>query len=67
MAGEVYAFTCAFDASFIIKHDFERIYNQHLPLVLLTFSKQMSYVITRASHTTEKRLTIDVAAPREAL
>ena len=66
MAGEVYAFADAFDAAFIIKHDLERIYDQHLPLVMLTDSKQMFDVITRASHTTKKRLMIDVAAAREA-
>ncbi len=66
MAGEVYAFADAFDTAFILKHDLERIYHQHLPLVMLTDSKQMFDVITRASHTTEKRLMIDVAAAREA-
>ena len=66
MAVEVYALADAFDAAFIIKHDLERIYDQHLPLVMLKDSKQMFDVITRASHTTEKRLMIDVAAAREA-
>ena len=66
MAVEVYAFADAFDAAFIVKNDFERIYDQHLPLVMLTDSKQTFDVITRASHTTEKRLIIDVAATREA-
>jgi len=33
---------------------------------MLTDSKQTSSVITRATHTTEKRLNIDVAAAREA-
>jgi len=66
MAGEVYVFADAFDAAFIIKHDLERIYDQLLPLVMLTDSKQMFDVIIRASHTTEKRLMIDAAAVREA-
>lgn len=66
MAGEVYAFTDAFDAAYIIKHDLELIYRQHLPLIMLTDSKQMFDVVTRASHTTEKRLMIYVAAAREA-
>lgn len=66
MAGEIYAFADAFDKAFVIKYDLERIYRQHLPLVMLTDSKQMFDVITRASHTTEKRLMIDVAAAREA-
>lgn len=66
MAGEIYAFADAFDEAFIIKYDLERIHRQYLPLVMLTDSKQMFDVITRASHTTEKRLMIDVAAAREA-
>lgn len=66
MAGEVYAFADAFDAAFIIKHDLEFIYRQHLPLLMLTDSKQTFDVVTRASHTTERRLMIDVAAAREA-
>lgn len=66
MGGKVYAFADVFDAAFIIRHVLERIYAQHLPLVMLTDSKQLFGVITRASHTTEKRLMIDVAAAREA-
>jgi len=66
MAGEVYAFADAFDAAYILKHDLERAYGQPLPLVMLTDSKQIFDVITRASHTTEKRLMIDVAAARDA-
>jgi len=66
MAGEVYAFADAFDAALIIKHDLKRIYDQNMPLVMLTDSKQMINVNTRASHTTEKRMMKDVAAAREA-
>jgi len=66
MASEVYAFAYAFETAFILKHDLKRSYRQHLPLVMLTDSKQMFDVITRASHTTEKRLMTDVAAAREA-
>lgn len=66
MAGEFYAFDDAFDTAFILKHDLQRIYQQHIPLVMLASSKQMFHVITKASPTTEKRLIIDVAAAREA-
>lgn len=66
MAGEIDAFADALDEDFVIKHDLERIFRQQMPLVLLTDSKQMFDVITRASHTSEKRLLIDVAAAREA-
>ena len=66
MAGEVSAFSDAFDAAYILKHDLERVYDEPLPLVMPTDSKQMFDVITRASHTTKKRLMIDVAAARDA-
>lgn len=52
MAGEIYAFADAFDTVFILKHDLQRIYHQHIPLVMLTDSKKMFDVITRASHIT---------------
>jgi len=66
MVGEVYAFADTFDAAYILKHNLERVYDQPLPLVMLTDSKQIFDVITRASHTTETRLMIDVAAARDA-
>ncbi len=66
MAGEVYAFSAAFDQVYMIKHDLEWIFKQTIPLTTLTDSKQMFDVITRGSRTTEKRLMIDVAAAREA-
>eukprot|EP00170_Pyropia_yezoensis_P001479 contig_6504_g1483 len=66
MAGEVYAFANAFDEALVIKYDLERIYHKHIPLIMLTDSKQLFDVITRTSHPTEKRLMIDVAAAREA-
>lgn len=66
MAGEVDALTAAFDCAFIIKHDLEVIYGQRIPITLMTDSKQIFDVITKATHTTEKRLMIDIAARREA-
>ena len=66
MAGEVYAFSRAFDSAFIIKHDLESVYNHTIPLIMLTDSKQMFDVITKAKHTTVRRLMIDIAAAREA-
>ena len=66
VAGEDYAFADAFDAAYILKYDLERVYNQPLPVVMLTDSKQTFDVMTRATHTTEKRLMIDIAAAREA-
>ena len=66
MAGEIYAFAEGFDCAYAIKHTLERIYGQRIPITMLTDSKQMFDVITKASQTTEKRLLIDIAAAREA-
>lgn len=66
MAGETYAFTTAFDFAYILKHDLERVLRQPIALKMFTDSKQLFDVITRASHTTEKRLMIDIASAREA-
>jgi len=66
MAGEVYALTAAFDEAYMLRYDLERLYDHHIPLTVLTDSKQLFDVITRGSHPTEKRLLIDVAAAREA-
>jgi len=62
----VYAFADSIDVAFMLRHDLERMYDQHLPLVMQSGSKQTFDFITRASHTTEKRLMIDLAAAREA-
>ena len=66
MAGEVYAFTIGVDYAFMVKHDLEAIYKKNFPMTLLTDSKQIFDVITKASYTTEKLLMIDIAAVREA-
>eukprot|EP00170_Pyropia_yezoensis_P000956 contig_4436_g959 len=62
----VYAFANAFDEAFVIKHDLERIYKRHIPLIMLTDAQQLFDVFTRASHLTGKRLIINLAAAREA-
>ncbi len=51
MAGEIYAFSSAFDHAYIIKHDLERILGCQIPLSMFTDSKQIFDVITRASRT----------------
>lgn len=66
MAGEVFAFTAALDEAFTLRFGLEQLYGCHIPLTLFTDSKQLFDVVTRASHPTEKRLLIDVAAVREA-
>lgn len=49
----------------MIKHDLQCILRNQIPLKLFTDHKHMFDVITRASHTPEKRLMIKVAAARE--
>ena len=66
LAVEVYAFGAACDEGYMLRHDLERLYDCHIPLTILTDSKQLFDVVTRGSHPTEKRLLIDVAAAREA-
>lgn len=66
MAGEVFAFTACLDEAFVLRYDLEQLYNCRIPLNVFTDSRQLFDVITRASHPTEKRLMIDVAAAREA-
>ncbi|CDF40899.1 unnamed protein product [Chondrus crispus] len=66
MAGEIYAFAEGFDDVFAIRHTLEKLYKRKIPITMLTDSKQMFDVITKASHTAEKRLMIDIAASREA-
>jgi len=66
MAGEVYAFTAAFDEAFIIRYDLERLYGRHIPINIFTDSKQLFDVVTKGSLPTEKRLMVDVAAARQA-
>ena len=66
MAGDVYFFGAAFDEAYMLRHDLEQLYGCHIPLTILSDSKQLFDVVTRGSHPTEKRLLIDVAAAREA-
>jgi len=66
MAGEVYAFSAAFDEAFVIRYDLERLYRRRIPLNMFTDSKQLFDVVTKASHPTEKRLLVDIAAARQA-
>lgn len=66
MAGDAFALTAALDEAFTLRYDLDILYGQHIPLSIFTDSKQLFDVVTRASHPTEKRLLIDIAAAREA-
>lgn len=62
MGGELYAFTDAFDAAFILVQDLRRGMNQDIPIFMFTDSKQVFDIMTRGKRPMEKRLAIDVAA-----
>lgn len=64
MAAETLAFVDWFDNAFPIKHDLERIIGRRTPLLMMTDSKLLFDVLTRARYTTERRL--DIASAREA-
>lgn len=66
MAAETLAFVDGFDNAFLIKHDLERILARHIPLLMMTDSKALFDVLTRARYTTERRLMVDIASAREA-
>lgn len=67
IGAEVYAFTEAFDAAFIPKHDLEQVLGRRVPiLAMLTDSKGLFDVITKHSMTSERRLMIDLLAARQA-
>ena len=66
MDGETLAFSAGFDAGFILRHDIELMTGMKIPIIMLTDSKSLFDVLTRAKYTTEKRLMVDIAAAREA-
>ncbi len=66
MSGEVYPFTDGLDFALTLKFDLERIIGKHLPLSMVTDSKQLFDVLTKNSTATEKRLMIDIETVRGA-
>ena len=66
MAGEVFAFSAAFDQADVIRNDLQFILNTAIGLTMNTDSKQLFGVITRVAHTTEKRLMVEIMAAKEA-
>ena len=66
MAREVFAFSLAFDNAFIIRYNLQKILGTDIGLTMYTDSKQLFDVITRAVHTTEKRLMVGMQAVCEA-
>jgi hypothetical protein len=66
MAAETLAFVDAFDKAFIIRRELSRMLSKDIPPLMMTDSRALLDVITRARYTTERRLMVDVAAAREA-
>lgn len=64
---EVYVFAGAFDYSFTLKHDLEKIVKKHVPLKIFTDSRCLFDVITKTSAITEKRLPIDKNGSKKCL
>lgn len=62
----MYAFSDAFDAAYILKHDLESILNSKIPMTILTDSKSSFDVITKCTTTSEKHLMIYISFVREA-
>ena len=53
-------FADAFDISYIIKRELQRLSARNVPLTMVTDSLSLFDIITRASITAEKRLMIDL-------
>lgn len=66
LASEVMAFTAVFEAALIVNHDLSQIVHRRLSLFLMTDSRGLFDMISRISHSSEKRLMIDIAALRGA-
>lgn len=66
MGGETYAFMEAFDAVYSLKDDLAALLDRKLEIRMMTDSKQLFDAITRGRRTTERRLSIDITAARDA-
>jgi Reverse transcriptase (RNA-dependent DNA polymerase) len=65
LAAEAIAFAEGFDQGYALKLDLQEALGMHVPLTILTDSKTLFDVITKASYTQEKRILIDLASARE--
>eukprot|EP00173_Palmaria_palmata_P003808 Plantae.Rhodophyta-Palmaria_palmata.ctg4150.p2 GENE.Plantae.Rhodophyta-Palmaria_palmata.ctg4150~~Plantae.Rhodophyta-Palmaria_palmata.ctg4150.p2 ORF type:complete len:156 (-),score=20.32 Plantae.Rhodophyta-Palmaria_palmata.ctg4150:275-742(-) len=66
MAAEACAFAEAFDASFVVKYELERLLKRPTALQMLVDSKQIFDAVTQSTRTTEKRLLLDLAAAKQS-
>lgn len=66
MAAKECAFAEAFDASFVVKYELERLLKRPIALQILLDSKQRFDTATQSTRTTEKRLLLDLAAAKQS-
>ena len=66
LAAEIYAFATAFDFTYTLQHDMQRITGHKLPIIMFTDSMCLFDTITRLTTLTEKRLLIDTAVLRDS-
>ena len=64
--GEFCVFSEGFEYVISIRHTLGKINKQNIPIIILTDSKKMLDVITKAFHNSEKRLMIDIDASKDA-
>jgi hypothetical protein len=65
LAAEAIAFAKGFDQGYVLKNYLQELSGRNVPLTILTDSKTLFDVITKASYTREKRILIDLASVRE--
>ena len=65
MAGEVIAFSGRFDVERTLGAELSTMLGRHILVQLFTNSKSLSDVIPKGYRTSEKRMMLKMAAPRE--
>jgi hypothetical protein len=65
VAAEEIALADGYDAGYALSHSLSDMLSKRVPLTLLTDSKTLFYVVTKASYTRECRILIDLASVRE--
>lgn len=64
--GDFYALYASVDVAYVLQQDFGLILKSKIPLSLFTDPRQIFGVTTCASHATDRRLMINIAAALEA-
>jgi hypothetical protein len=64
MASEAIAPAEGYDAGYALPHSLNEMLSKRIPMTLLTDSKTLFDVVTKASYTRERRILIDLASVR---